>query len=86
VLVDVCKAVGIGNVPNVASRLKGDEKASITIGDRRGIPHDTTIVNRPGLTKVLRYSTKPDAISYPELNVGASHIYRRVQAIRPSRL
>jgi anti-repressor protein len=61
VLTDVCIAVAIGNSRMVASRLKADEKASISLADRRGIPHDTTIVNRPGLTKVLRYSTKPDA-------------------------
>jgi hypothetical protein len=49
------------NAPDVASRLDADEKSSIVMNDRRGIPHPTAIVNRPGLTKVLRDSRKPEA-------------------------
>ena len=60
-LTDVCKAVGIGNAPHVASRLNDDEKDAIIINDSAGRPNRCTIVNRPGLTKVLRRSTKPEA-------------------------
>lgn len=57
-LTDVCKAVGIANV---ASRLKDDEKDAIGLADSMGRIQKTIIVNRPGLTKVLRHSTKPEA-------------------------
>jgi prophage antirepressor-like protein len=53
VLTDVCKAVGIENAPMVALRLDVDEKASISITDRRGIPHETTIVTRPWMAHVF---------------------------------
>jgi hypothetical protein len=57
VLVDVCRAVGIENNRKVAARLKVDEKDAIGLADSMGRLQQTTIVNRPGLTKVLRYST-----------------------------
>jgi prophage antirepressor-like protein len=44
-LVDVCKAVGIGNAPMVASRLRPDEKDAISITDSAGRPNRRTIVN-----------------------------------------
>jgi hypothetical protein len=56
-----CKAVGIENNREVASKLKVDEKDGVDIADAIGRKQRTTIVNRPGLTKVLRYSTKPEA-------------------------
>lgn len=61
VLVDACRAVGIGNAPMVASRLDDDEKYAINIADGMGRLQQTTIVTRPGLTKVLRESRKPEA-------------------------
>ena len=53
-LIDVCDAVGIENNRDVASRLGVDEKANvgITDGSQR---RQMTIVNRPGLTKVLLF-------------------------------
>jgi prophage antirepressor-like protein len=61
VLVDVCRAVGIENPRNVAARLDDDEKYAVQIADAIGRPQPTTIVTRPGLTKVLRESRKPEA-------------------------
>jgi hypothetical protein len=61
VLVDVCRAVGIGNNRDVAAKLDADEKDAVDIADAIGRVQRTTIVNRPGLTKVLRDSRKPEA-------------------------
>jgi len=61
VLVDVCRAVGIENTSMVASRLDADEKYGVSIADAIGRQQPTTIVTRPGLTKVLRESRKPEA-------------------------
>ena len=60
VLVDVCRADGIDNPSDVAGRLADDEKDAIDIIDPMGRPQRTTIVNRPGLTKVLRESRKSE--------------------------
>jgi hypothetical protein len=61
VLVNVCKALGIGNNRDVAAKLDDDEKDAVDIADAIGRMQRTTIVNRPGLTKVLRDSKKPEA-------------------------
>jgi hypothetical protein len=61
VLTDVCKGVGIGNAPMVASRLDADEKDAICITDSIGRQQIVTVVYEPGLYKVLRYSRKPEA-------------------------
>jgi hypothetical protein len=53
VLTDVCRAVGIGNAPMVATRLVEDEKDAIGLADSMGRLQKTTIVNRPGLSTVL---------------------------------
>jgi prophage antirepressor-like protein len=58
VLVDVCRAVGIVNPRDVASRLDDDEKDTVGIADGGNPDTRYTIVNRPGLTKVLRDSRK----------------------------
>lgn len=61
VLVDVCRVLGIANPRNVAARMDGDEKNTVHLADgNRGNP-DITIVNEPGLYKVILRSDKPIA-------------------------
>jgi prophage antirepressor-like protein len=60
-LADVCAALGIANVGNVADRLEDDEKNTIRLMD--GTPGNPfkTMVNESGLYSVILRSDKPDA-------------------------
>lgn len=73
VLADVCRALGIKNPRDVAARLDEDEKNTVDLTDgilarpnselgysRRGNPN-MTIINEPGLYKVILRSDKPEA-------------------------
>lgn len=59
-LIDVCKAVEIGNVGQAATRLDDDEKSTIINNDGAGGP-PRLIVSEPGLYKILQTSNKPEA-------------------------
>ena len=48
-------------MPSAFLTPSADQKDAVQIMDAIGREQNTTIVNRPGLTKVLRYSTKPEA-------------------------
>jgi hypothetical protein len=61
VLVDVCRAIGAENNRDVAAKLDADEKDYVDIADAMGRMRQTSIVSRPGLTKVLRESKKQAA-------------------------
>ena len=57
VLVDICKALGIKNATQLASRLDEDERAMFNIG-RQG---EASIINESGLYKVIFRSDKKEA-------------------------
>jgi len=56
--VERCRAAR--RISRVVTALVDDEKDAVSLPDAIGRKQDTTIVNRPGLTKVLRYNTKPE--------------------------
>jgi len=58
-LVERCRAAR--RISRVVTALVDDEKDAVSLPDAIGRKQDTTIVNRPGLTKVLRYSRKLEA-------------------------
>lgn len=60
VLKDVCQILGISNSKMVAARLDDDEKG-VSLTDSLGGPQKTTIINEPGLYKVVLRSDKPEA-------------------------
>lgn len=60
VLKDVCEVLGIVKHTNVAARLDEDEKGACLVGTPSG-QQNMTVVNEPGLYKVILRSDKPDA-------------------------
>ena len=58
VLVDVCRALGLGNPSRVASTLDDDEKSTLTIS--KGGP-EANIINESGLYKLIFKSRKESA-------------------------
>ena len=61
VLKDVCEILGLSEPHRVASRLEKDERTQMTVTDDLGRPQNTTLVNEPGLYKVIFRSDKPEA-------------------------
>lgn len=61
VLKDVCDILGLCEPHRVAARLEKDERTQMTIIDNLGRPQNTTIINEPGLYKVILRSDKPEA-------------------------
>lgn len=61
VLRDVCKVLGLNAAHKVASRLEKDERNQIPVTDNLGRLQKTSIVNEPGLYKVILRSDKPEA-------------------------
>ncbi len=61
VLNDVCGALGIGNSRMTADRLENDEKDGVSLTDAIGRQQNTTIVNEPGLYRIIMRSDKPQA-------------------------
>ena len=61
VLKDVCEILGLSEPHRVASRLEKDERTQMTVTDNLGRPQSTTLVNEPGLYKVIFRSDKPEA-------------------------
>ena len=68
VLKDVCEILGIANSKNVAARLDQDEKAEVCLMDfsSKGVNQrrNFTIINEPGLYKVILRSDKPEAKNF----------------------
>lgn len=64
VAVDVCMALGIGNVSMAISRLDDDEKNTVNLTE--GIPGNPNkiIVNEPGLYALVLSSRKPEAKAF----------------------
>jgi prophage antirepressor-like protein len=60
VLKDVCDVLDIGNSRDVAARLDDDEKG-VGIIDTPGGKQEVTIINEPGLFKLILRSNKPEA-------------------------
>lgn len=60
VLKDVCDILGLSNSRKVAERLDDDEKG-VTLSDTHGGVQKTTVINEPGLYKVIFRSDKPEA-------------------------
>ena len=61
VLKDVCDILGLSEPHRVASRLEKDERTLMTVTDNLGRQQNTTIINEPGLYKVIFRSDKPEA-------------------------
>ena len=63
VLADVCCVLEIGNAPQAASRLDGDEKTTITTSDSRSGhgAQSLNIINESGLYSLILTSRKPAA-------------------------
>ncbi|MBR1734818.1 MAG: phage antirepressor KilAC domain-containing protein [Alphaproteobacteria bacterium] len=61
VLKDVCDILGLSEPHRVASRLEKDERTLMTVPDNLGRRQNTTIINEPGLYKVILRSDKPEA-------------------------
>ena len=61
VLKDVCEILGLSEPHRVASRLEKDERTQMTVTDNLGRPQSTTLVNEPGLYKVIFRSDTPEA-------------------------
>jgi len=64
VLADVCRALGINNPSQAATKLDDDEKTSLT--NNEGVPgfngaKTVTLINEPGLYSVILRSRKPEA-------------------------
>ena len=64
VLKDVCKILGLNDVHKVALRLEKDERNQIPVTDNLGRQQNTTIINEPGLYKVILRSDKPEAKNF----------------------
>lgn len=60
---DVCAILEIGNPRDALSRLDDDEKDVVTT-DTLGGPQQTSIVNFPGLLKLIATSRKPEAKAF----------------------
>jgi len=60
-LTDVCGALGLANSRDVASRLDEGEKNTVAFTDTAGRPHELTLINEPGLYRVIFRSNKPSA-------------------------
>lgn len=60
VLKDVCEILGIANSNNVAARLDDDEKGIRPVDTLKG-KQNMTVVNEPGIYKVILRSDKPEA-------------------------
>jgi len=58
---DVGSALGHSNIRKLAARLDADEKRAVTIGDTPGGPQVMTMVNEPGVYKMLMWSRIPAA-------------------------
>jgi prophage antirepressor-like protein len=64
VLKDVCDVLGIENSRDVTPRLDVDEKDTVDFIDGVGRPHTNTIVNEPGLYRILMRSNKQIAKTF----------------------
>lgn len=61
VLKDVCAVLGISHVKDTGDRLDKDEVGQAEVIDRLGRMQTVTIINEPGVYKVILRSDKPDA-------------------------
>ena len=69
VLKDVCQVLDLKNSRKVADRLESDEKSNVTQSDIRNIKfkipnRGLTLINEPGLYKVILRSDKPEAKNF----------------------
>lgn len=59
---DVCRCLAIGNHRDALSRLEGDERKGVAIADSLGKnPQKTTIINEPGVYRLIMTSRVPAA-------------------------
>ena len=61
VAIDVCRALDIKNSRHAVSRLSKDEKDDVVISDAIGRAQKMTIINEPGLYRLIFTSRKPEA-------------------------
>lgn len=60
---DVCNILGIANPRHAMSRMPDDEKG-VAISDTLGGPQELTLVNEPGIYRLVMRSRKPEAESF----------------------
>lgn len=63
ILKDICEVLGIGHVATVGRRLEDEEKG-VVLANTLGGPQEVTVVNEPGLYRVIMRSDKPVARSF----------------------
>lgn len=63
ILADLCRALGIGNVGNVANRL-ADEDKGVHQADTPGGRQTFTVVSEAGMYEVVIRSDKPEAVKF----------------------
>lgn len=64
VLLDVCRALGLGSPHKVAARLDEDERNLIPVIDGVGRRQETAVINESGLYSVILRSDKPEAKAF----------------------
>jgi len=64
VVTDVCTALGVSNPSKACERLTADEKDTLTLSDTVGRPHETLLVNEPGLYRLIMRSRKKAAEAF----------------------
>ena len=76
VLADVCLVLDLGNPSRVASRIPISERHTLTTG--KGITDPRvqalTIINEPGLYRVIFTSRKPEAEAFKDWVVGVVYV------------
>lgn len=61
VLVDLCRALDVGNPSMTAQRITAESLSTTEVLDSRGVSHPTNIVDEPGMYEVVFLSRKPEA-------------------------
>lgn len=64
VLADLCQALGLSNVGNVAARLDEDMKSSVRLTDGTPGNPNKVVVSEPGMYEVVIRSDKPEAVAF----------------------
>lgn len=64
VLVDLCRALDVGNPSMTAQRITAESLSTTEVLDSRGVSHPTNIVDEPGMYEVIFLSRKPEAAAF----------------------
>ena len=64
VLKDICDALNLKNISDVASRLDSEGVSTTEVIDNRGVRRNTFLVSEAGLYEVIFMSRKPEAKAF----------------------